>query len=481
MSKAAILNFPEPKEARLYYLDKKTNRHKRLSDNIFRDLQYVTRPNDRKKRISLKARNLLTNLLQMILKNPHKEEFVDHKFLSQITEVYSSKQNANLLDQISDIIDSTYHSYINFYGKNRTYGYVIKLTEDGYERAKNPVAFYTDSSEKKFPSESKKISTRVKKNFQLYKDKENPEEEINHSYANGFISEKEKNYKKEKPHEDRYATFAPCSRAEPEQVAALVENQNSQNESVTNCDELQSSKEIPKMKQDNIALLADAQTRKMLLSKALWKAFGEKRSGEIQDNCIFRELEPDKVGIYTGDMLLTDVDKDKIPKAIKSVYGENVKITGLRLASIAKEQEHPSNDSTQVEITPKSRPEKQNWLKFKSLIITNNLTSMLNNPMLKVIETPGKVIIETVPFLIERITAPGHLDELERVILETGLTLELHGRNPHPEYKNFYKDPIVLSPEKVLKDQGFKENYKPLVLSEILEEAKRNKEEQNNE
>jgi len=481
MSKAAILNFPEPKEARLYYLDKKTNRHKRLSDNIFRDLQYVTRPNDRKKRISLKARNLLTNLLQMILKNPHKEEFVDHKFLSQITEVYSSKQNANLLDQISDIIDSTYHSYINFYGKNRTYGYVIKLTEDGYERAKNPVAFYTDSSEKKFLSESKKISTRVKKNFQLYKDKENPEEEINHSYANGFISEKEKNYKKEKPHEDRYATFAPCSRAEPEQVAALVENQNSQNESVTNCDELQSSKEIPKMKQDNIALLADAQTRKMLLSQTLWKAFGKERAGEIQDGCIFRELESDKIGIYTGDMLLTDVDKDKIPKAIKSVYGENVKITGLRLASIAKEQEHPSNDSTQVEITPKLRPEKQNWLKFKSLIITNNLTSMLNNPMLKVIETPGKVIIETVPFLIEKITAPGHLDELERVILETGLTLELHGRNPHPEYKNFYKDPIVLSPEKVLKDQGFKENYKPLVLSEILEEAKRNKEEQNNE
>jgi hypothetical protein len=69
VSKAAILNFPEPKEARLYYFDKKTNRLKRLSDNIFRDLQYVTRPNDRPRRISLKARNLLTNLIQMILKN----------------------------------------------------------------------------------------------------------------------------------------------------------------------------------------------------------------------------------------------------------------------------------------------------------------------------------------------------------------------------------------------------------------------------
>jgi hypothetical protein len=230
------------------------------------------------------------------------------------------------------------------------------------------------------------------------------------------------------------------------------------------------------MKQDDIIQATDEQIRKMLLSQALWKALGKERSGQIQDSWVFRELEPDKVGIYTGELLLTEVDKDKIPKAIKSVYGENVKITGLRLASKAKEQEHPSNDNAQVDITLKPKPEKQNWLKFKSLIITNNLTSMLNNPMLKVIETPGKVIIETVPFLIERLTAPGHIDELERVVLETGLILELHGTNPHSEYKNFYKDPIVLSPEKVLKDQEFKENYKPLVLSEILEEAKMNKE-----
>jgi len=361
---------------------------------------------------------------------------------------------------------------------------------------------------------------QINKNVEIYKDKENPEEEINHSYANGFISEKEKIYKKEKAANELHATFAPGHLAGPEQVAPIAEQQNKSNQSVTNSSQLTAreekavetqhkertsentglfamsdlmtkifnkpealpkQEEITKMKQGDIVQTTDEQTRKMLLSQALWKAFGEKRSGEIQDNCIFRELEPDKVGIYTGDMLLTDVDKDKIPKAIKSVYGENVKITGLRLASIAKEQEHPSNDNVQVEITPKSRPEKQNWLKFKSLIITNNLTSMLNNPMLKVIETPGKVIIETVPFLIEKITAPGHLDELERVILETGLTLELHGMDSHPEYKNFYKDPIVLTPEKVLKDQEFKENYKPLVLREILEEAKRNKEEQNNE
>jgi len=476
VSKAAILNFPEPKDARLYYLDKKTNRHKRLSDNIFRDLQYVTRPNDRKKRISLKARNLLTNLLQMILKNPHKEEFVDHKFLSQITEVYSSKQNANLLDQISDIIDSTYHSYINFYGKHKTYGYVIKLTEDGYERAKNPVAFYTDSSGKIFPSKSKKISTRVEKNFQLYKDKENPEEEINHSYANGFISEKEKNYKKEKPHEDRYATFAPCSLAELEQVALTNQGKNA-SQLTTNHSQLQPAKETPEMKQDDITQATDEHTRRMLLSQALWKAFGEERSGEIQDSCMFMELEPDKVGIYTGEMLLTDMDKDKIRKAIVSVYGEEIQISKINHPFKTEQQEHQSNEEVKAPIYPISKNKKATWLEFKAAIRITNLINMLTNPVLKVIEIPGKVIIETVPFLIEHLTAPGNLDELERVVFQTGLTLELHSTNPHPEYKNFYQKSIVLTAEKILKDMEFRKTCEPFVLSEILKEARENKEE----
>jgi hypothetical protein len=479
VSKAAVLNFPEPKEARLYYLDKKTNRRKRLSDNIFRDLQYVTRPNDRKKKISLKARTLLTNLIQMILKNPHKEEFVDHTFLSQITEVYSSRQNARLLDQISDIIETTYHAYIKFQGKSKTYGYVIKLTEDGYERAKNPVAFYSDSDGQKCLVNPTKMSTQVDKNVQISKDKENPEEEINHSYANGFISTKEKTYKKEKLHKDKHATFAPCSCAEPEQVAFVSENQNKPNQSVTNCDELPPPKEDPEMKQDDTSLLAAEPTRRMLLSQALWKALGEERAGEIQDRCIFRELEPGKVGIYTGDMLLSDLDKAKICKAIQMIYGDDVQISRLSLTSRTRKQQNPSDENIPP-AAPYSVSKKATWVEFKATIKTSSLTSMLNNPILKVIETPGKVIIETVPFLVERITAPGHLDELERSILQTGLTLELHAINPHPEYKNFYKDPIVLSPEKALKVQEFKENYKPLVLSEILNELK-NKKEQNNE
>lgn len=160
--KAAVLNFPKLNPSRLYYVDKKTQKRKRVSDNIYRNLQYITRADDPDRSISLKARKLAVNLIRMILKNSNKEEFIDHKFLSEITEVRSSKQNSRLLNQISDIIDSTYHTCINFYGKRKTYGYVIKLTKDGYERAINPEAFYGDPSRQKCPVDSTKMSTYIK-------------------------------------------------------------------------------------------------------------------------------------------------------------------------------------------------------------------------------------------------------------------------------------------------------------------------------
>ena len=496
MSKAAILNFPELKKARLYYLDKKTNRHKRLSDNIFRDLQYVTRPNDRRRKISLKARNLLTNLIQMILKNPHKEEFVDHTFLSQITEVGSSKQNARLLDQISDIIESTYHAYIKFQGKSKTYGYVIKLTEDGYERAKNPIAFYSDLDGQKCLVDSTKMSTQVDKNVQISKDKENPKEEINHSYANGFISEKEKTYKKEKPSEHKHATFAPCLLTQQEQVAltanqekAIETERKTRSEENTGLvamsdlmakvlNEPTKQEEITEMNLEELPKLTEKEERTILLSRALWQTFGEQRSGEIQDDYKFVEIHEHKVCIQAKEMQLNDIEKAKIRRAIQSVYGEDV-ILAMQIIVSTTEKPTPSNENELV--SPLSVRKTVTWLDFKATIKTNSMITMLTNPVLKTIEIPGKVIIETVPFLIERLTSPGYLDELERSVLETGLTLELRVSNTHPEYKKFNKDAIVISPEKILKDMEFRETCKPLVLSEILEEAKRNKEEQNNE
>lgn len=490
MSKAAVVQFPEIKKTRLYYVDKKTNKQKRLSDNIFRDLQYVTRANDRSKKISLKARNLLTNLLQMILKNPHKEEFVDHTFLSQITEVSSSKQNARLLEQISDIIDCTYHSHIRFQEKIRAYGYVIKLTDDGYERAKNPLAFYVNLDGQKCSPNPTKMSSQVDKNVQIYKEEENPIEEINSSYAREFISEKEKIYKKEKSENETHATFAPCSLTQLEQVA-LTKTQE-KHQLVTNCSQLtsqeeksielerktrseentglfamsdlmakvlnepQKTEEMPEMKLEELPKLTEKEERAILLSRALWQTFGEERSGEIQDDYKFVEQDQQKVCIQAKAMLLNDIEKAKIRKAIQSVYGEDVTIAMQVLAPASKEP-MPSNENVGL---PTS---KSNSLIFKSKLLTYNMQQMFNYPVdgvVKVIEAHGKIIVDTVAFLIERMTAPGAIDDLEQAVVETGLTLELHTRRVNHEFKNFQKDAIVLTPEKILKDREWLENHK---------------------
>jgi len=471
VSKAAVVQFPEIKKTRLYYVDKKTNRQKRLSDNIFRDLQYVTRANDRSKKISLKARNLLTNLLQMILKNPHKEEFVDHAFLSQITEVSSSKQNARLLEQISDIIDFTYHSHIRFQEKIRAYGYVIKLTDDGYERAKNPLAFYGNLDGQKCSPNPTKMSSQVDKNVQIYKEEENPIEEINSSYAREFISKKEKIYKKEKSENERHATFAPCSLTQLEQVAltnqeekAIELERKTRSEENTGLfamsdliakvlNEPQKTEEIPEMKHEEVNPITDEKTRGMLLSKALYGAFGEQRSGEIQDDYKFVEQDEQKVCIQTKEMRLNDIEKAKIRKAIQSVYGEDVTIA-MQIIAPASKEPMPSNENVQL---PTS---KSNLLTFKSKLLIYNVQQTLNNPMVKVIEAHGKIIVDAVAFFIESLTYPGNIDDLERAVLETGLTLELHTRRVNHEFKNFDVKPIVLTPEKILKDREWLENHK---------------------
>ena len=234
---------------------------------------------------------------------------------------------------------------------------------------------------------------------------------------------------------------------------------------------------IPEMNLEELPKLSEKEERVILLSRAVWQTFGEERSGEIQDDYKFIETNEHKVCIQTKEMQLNDIEKAKVRKCIQSVYGEDVTIAMQIIAPAAKEP-MPSNENELVSTL--SARKRATWLDFKATIKTNSMITMLTNPVLKTIEIPGKVIIETVPFLIERLTSPGYLDELERSVFETGLTLELRTSNTHPEYKNFNKEAIVLTPEKILKDQEFQENCKPLILNEILNELK-NKEEQNNE
>ena len=196
-------------------------------------------------------------------------------------------------------------------------------------------------------------------------------------------------------------------------------------------------------------------TRRMLLSKALWSTFGEQRSGEIQDDYKFVETELHKVCIQTEEMRLNDIEKAKIRKAIASVYGQDVTIA---MQIIAPLQNEPIFSDEEAEL--EHSVSKPNWLNFKSVIKNHSLFAALNNPSLTTTESPEKIIIEGVAFLIERIIEPGSLEELENAILKTGLTLELCTKNVHPEYKNFEKQPIVLTPEKVLEDKAWLSNIR---------------------
>lgn len=473
----------------------------------------IKRACDISKTIVHEAITFIATLEFLFTKNP--DEIIFNKELLTKKCKQGPRQRSRFLAQLADIYEITPHTSYDYKGKKYHFVYSAKRTKDSLEILKNPKEFYRKSAIKLVETPDKNdLHTSQKclvsptnlsaihianpaSSQGLQEHRNSIEEDINSSYAKSLLSSKKEKILKKKKY-NKHATFAPCSLNGAEQVAHIPKKLNQPSEpvtnchkftankentpqSTTNCNQLQPAKEEnPEMKQDDITQATDEQTRRMLLSQALWKALGEKRSGEIQDSCIFRELEPDKVGIYMGSIRFSDMEKEKVPEAIKSVYGQNVKIIGIKFPK-DKKQEDQSNEKVKAPIYPISKNKKASWLDFKAAIRITNLINMLTNPVLKIIETPGKVIIETVPFLIERLTAPGHFDELERVVFQTGLTLELHSTNPHPEYKNFHKDPIVISPGRILEDQEFRQTCEPLVLSEILEEARENKEEQNNE
>ncbi len=271
-------------------------------------------------------------------------------------------------------------------------------------------------------------------------------EEINSSYAREFISDssiitsilkKETNTRAcdsiQKNQQNKHATFAPCSLTQLEQVASLGTKK-----SVT-------------------ATIANQRNKLAEVQQALRNILGERKAEEIRVHCEIIELEPDKVGICTGALPINDIDKVKIRKAIASVYGNNVQITKVNTPhSRQQEQEEIGNDIPPSILPRYDWSKKATWNDFKTSIIksSNNpfaLTAIFNMPMLKVIEEPGKVIIESESDLIEQLSSPiWYLEDMEKSVLETGLTLELKVDNNHSECKDNPQRVVVLAPEKVI-------------------------------
>jgi len=236
----------------LYYFNKKTQQFDLTYDQITRAAKFITRANERNKTLGNKqSKTLLTSLADRIKNSKNGEIFIDHDWISTITDCLPD-QNTKIMGQLADVLDFKYHRSVIFEGKKRHYGLIVKFTHDGQKRLTNPELFYDVPSPRKAQKTSeitpKKIEVMTEKNRLYIRDMG---KEIPHSYANGGISV-----------------------AEQKQVAQVTEQQNNPNQSVTICDRLQPAKEIPEMKQDDITQATDEQTRKMLLSQALWKALG---------------------------------------------------------------------------------------------------------------------------------------------------------------------------------------------------------------
>lgn len=334
--------------------------------------------------------------------------------------------------------------------------------------------------------------TPIQKNLDnIYVIPNNQPKEIPHSYANGGISESsiittETNTPARDPiqknQQNQHATFAPCNLTEQEQVA-LTKTQE-KHQLVTNCSQLtsqkekaielerktrseentglfamsdlmakvlkepQESEEIPKMKHEEIPELTEEKTRGMLLSKALYGAFGEQRSNEIQDDYKFVEITPQKVCIQSKEMLLNDIEKAKIRKCIQSVYGADVT---LAMQIITPEPKEETQELYQ----------KSNLLAFKAAIPDRVTLSILTNRLVKIIEKPKSIIVEAAPFFIDQLTEAGNLTILEDAVVKTGIPLELYYNNQTQSKKT-----IILTPEKILKDREWLKNHRKSLQEE---------------
>lgn len=321
---------------------------------------------------------------------------------------------------------------------------------------------------------SKNSLTPIQKNLDnIYVIPNNQPKEINSSYAREFISVSsiittETNTPARDPiqknQQNQHATFAPCNLTEQEQVALTNQKEKvieSERKARSNehtglfamsdlmakvLKEPQKSEEILEMKHEEIPELTEEKTRGMLLSKALYGAFGEQRSNEIQDDYKFVEITPQKVCIQTKEMRLNDIEKAKIRKAIQSVYGEDVKIAMQIIET-----------KPQVAETMPSY-QRQSFQTFKSAIPDTRLITLLTNPLVKATENSRGIIIEAAPFFIDQLTEAGNLAILEDTVVKTRITLELIYKGTNNDYANSAKKPIILTPEKILKDREWLEN-----------------------
>lgn len=202
-------------------------------------------------------------------------------------------------------------------------------------------------------------------------------------------------------------------------------------------------KEIPIMQQEE-TVLSEKETRKMQLSKAIFDNFGMSANA-IQDNCQFEELSLDKISVKpNAGVSFDDIEKNKIRKCIKEVYGEKITIlTRINKLVLKSPTEIPKNtfDSKLLENANwqclkrnlhrsflKRYEEKyadhiiKNW--FSKLTVSNDSDNK-------------RLVLVGDCFVIDRIYQE-YFTFLEQAMVDSDFSVELH-------FKNNTERPIILT------------------------------------
>lgn len=469
----------------LYYFDRKTQKLELTYDQVTRASKFITRANDPTKVLGNKpAKTLLTAVVDRIEVSKNGEIFIDHDFISSITDC-KPEQNTNILGQLSDILDYQYHRSVIFEGKRKRYGYIINYTADGKKRITNPELFYSielpQKHLKKTKVSPKKIDVMAEKNRGSYisnKETLREVEEIAYGYISSTEEEvtiKESNNARAQETENTTCsnailtehsqvaipepkeTVLPCGDTnKPKLLTASKEKaihqermeRTSENTGTSSFAQLMSKvlnepelpitqEEIPAMKQEEPSIITGKETRKMLLSKAIFDAFGA-TANEIQDNCKFEETAVGKVTIKPAiGVSFNDIEKAKIRKCIKSVYGEDVVLalvnTNLYVNKEPVATESGSARSEVVETPSQNNPQ---WLQFKSALTKVLLKKHEEKTALHILKnwfdklrvsddtTSQKLILVGSVFTIQWIDDKFGM-ELENAVLASNLIIEL--------------------------------------------------------
>jgi hypothetical protein len=472
VSKAVVNRARRKSKANVVYISsyKKRNIVKSYTktDDDWLDIPRADAPN---KTLAESSARLCGKVIYELHKNHDRPVYLTSQWFKKITKK-QIHQNVRLRKQLSHIFNFVFHHSIQVEGEILFNVYEVSYTLDAY----NILNFKDEKKECNTPpiASANKLSSESK-NAQRYEQKcssyiDNKEKEEHPKGCNSSFSDNEKlKIKNSNENENQHATFAPCNLAEQEQVALTAKQEKaieldrkqrtSENTGMFAMSELmskvlnepQKEEEIPEMKPEELPLLTDKQERAILLSRALWQSFGEERSNEIQDDYKFVEQDEQKVCIQTKAMLLNDIEKAKIRKCLQSVYGEDVTIA-MQLIE-AKPQA-----GKVVETMPSHQ--RQSFQAFKSAIPDSKLITLLTNPLVKATENSRGIIIEAAPFFIDQLTEAGNMAVLEDAVVKTRITLELNYKGTSSEYANNTKKPIVLTPEKILKDREWLENHR---------------------